>query len=133
MHGARHDAHAFAASGLTKTLADIHTLADLGYLDDDGIDLAPIRKRQAEELHQTHAAFNTQLSKISARRGTCRRSPQTWRMLSEEDGRYRAPIAKYASMLKPITGLYFFTAMNKPPDIRAWVSSWNDTHPTSPG
>jgi hypothetical protein len=35
---------------------------------------------------------------------------KTWRMLSEEDGRYRAPIEKYQSMLKAVIGLYFFTA-----------------------
>jgi hypothetical protein len=30
-------------------------------------------------------------------------------MLSEEGGRYRAPIDKFASMLKAITGLFFFS------------------------
>jgi hypothetical protein len=30
VHGARHDAHAYTASGLAATLTDIHTLADLG-------------------------------------------------------------------------------------------------------
>ncbi len=41
VHGARHDAHAYAASGLAETLTDIHTLADLGYVGVDGIDIAP--------------------------------------------------------------------------------------------
>jgi hypothetical protein len=31
-------------------------------------------------------------------------------MLSEEGGRYRAPIEKYQSMLKAIIGLFFFAA-----------------------
>jgi hypothetical protein len=31
-------------------------------------------------------------------------------MLSEEGGRYRAPLDKYPSMLKAITGLFFFIA-----------------------
>ncbi|MGH3439793.1 MAG: transposase family protein, partial [Sciscionella sp.] len=44
VHGARHDAHAYAASGLAEALADLHTLADLGYTGVEGIDLAPIRK-----------------------------------------------------------------------------------------
>jgi hypothetical protein len=30
-------------------------------------------------------------------------------MLSEEGGRYRCPIDKYESMLKALTGLFFFT------------------------
>jgi hypothetical protein len=38
VHGARHDAHAYAASGLAATLTDIHILADLGYVGVDGID-----------------------------------------------------------------------------------------------
>jgi hypothetical protein len=29
-------------------------------------------------------------------------------MLSEEGGRYRAPIGKYQDMLQAVTGLYFF-------------------------
>jgi hypothetical protein len=31
-------------------------------------------------------------------------------MLSEEGGRYRAPIDKYASVVKAIVGLYFLAA-----------------------
>jgi hypothetical protein len=31
-------------------------------------------------------------------------------MLSEEGGRYRAPIEKYQSMLQAVIGLYFFAA-----------------------
>jgi hypothetical protein len=41
VHGARHDAHAYAASGLADALADLHTVADLGYVGVDGIDLVP--------------------------------------------------------------------------------------------
>jgi len=43
VHGARHDAHAYTASGLAATLTDIHTLADLGYVGVDGIDITPPR------------------------------------------------------------------------------------------
>lgn len=110
VHGARHDAHAYGASGLAATLADIHTVADLGYVGVAGIDLAPIRKPPGAELHDTHAAFNTQLSKIRAAVEHAIAHLKTWRMLSEEGGRYRPPITKYASMLKAVTGLFFFTA-----------------------
>ena len=109
VHGARHDAHAYAASGLAEALADIDTVADLGYIGVEGIDLAPIRKPQGEELHETHAAFNTQLSKIRAAVEHAIAHLKTWRMLSEEGGRYRPPISKYASMLKAVIGLYFFS------------------------
>ncbi len=109
VHGARHDAHAYAASGLATMLADIHTVADLGYVGVDGIDLAPIRKPQGAELHDTQTAFNTRLSKIRAAVEHAIAHLKTWRMLSEEGGRYRPPISKYASMLKAVTGLFFFS------------------------
>lgn len=108
VHGARHDAH--AASGLAEALTNIHTLADLGYLGVDGIDLAPIRKPTDADLHQTQAEFNTQLSKIRAAVEHAIAHLKTWRMLSEEGGRYRPPISKYKSMFKAVIGLFFFTA-----------------------
>jgi hypothetical protein len=43
VHGARHDAHAFAASGLTALLADMPAAADLGYVGVEGIDLVPFK------------------------------------------------------------------------------------------
>ena len=63
VHGARHDAHAFAACGKIRAAVE-HAIPHL----------------------------------------------KTWRMLSEEGGRYRAPIRKYQSMLKAVIGLYFFAA-----------------------
>ncbi len=41
VHGARHDAHAFAASGLKQLLADIPAIGDLGYVGVDGITIVP--------------------------------------------------------------------------------------------
>ena len=74
---------------------------------------APTRRRSAGGLtgylHQTHAEYNTQLSKIRAAVEHAIAHLKTWRMLSEEGGRYRAPITKYASMLKAIIGLFFFS------------------------
>ncbi|MPZ00273.1 MAG: hypothetical protein GEU97_20265 [Actinophytocola sp.] len=110
VHGARHDAHAYAASGLAAALTDVHTVADLGYVGVDGIAVAPIRKPQGVDLHETQAEFNTQLSTIRAAVEHAIAHLKTWRMLSEEGGRYRCPIHKYSSMLKAITGLFFFTA-----------------------
>jgi hypothetical protein len=110
VHGAHHDAYAYAASGLAAALADTHTLADLGYTGVDGIDLAPARKPAGGELHPSQAEFNTQLSAIRAAVEHAIAHLKTWRMLSEEGGRYRPPIHKYASTLKAVTGLFFFTA-----------------------
>jgi hypothetical protein len=109
VHGARHDAHAYGASGLAEALTTVHTVADLGYVGVEGIDLAPIRKPRGAELTDTQTALNTQLSKIRSAVEHAIAHLKTWRMLSEEGGRYRAPIDKYESMLRAITGLIFFT------------------------
>jgi hypothetical protein len=109
VHGARHDAYAYTASGLAQALAGIDSVADLGYLGVEGIDTTPIRKPPHAELHSTHLEFNAQLSKIRAAVERAIAHLKTWRMLSEEGGRYRAPISKYAEMLKAVTGLFFFS------------------------
>ena len=110
VHGARHDAHAFAASGLAAQLADISAAADLGYVGVEGIEIVPIKRLPGSDLTTTQAAFNTTLSKIRAAVEHAIAHLKTWRMLSEEGGRYRAPIEKYESMLQAVIGLYFFTA-----------------------
>ena len=109
VHGARHDAHAYAASGLAATLTDIHTLADLGYVGVDGIDTTPTKKPAGIDLNTDQTEFNTQLSAIRAAVERAVAHLKTWRILSEEGGRYRPPIHKYKSMLRAITGLIFFT------------------------
>jgi hypothetical protein len=109
VHGARHDAYAYRASGLADTLADLHTLADLGYVGVDGIEIAPIRKLPGVDLHTTQAQFNSHLSKIRAAVEHAVAHLKTWRILSEEGGRYRAPISKYSSMLKAVVGLFFLS------------------------
>ena len=48
VHGARHDTYAFAASGLAEILTDYPTVADLGYVGVDGIDVVPFRSRSVE-------------------------------------------------------------------------------------
>jgi len=108
VHGARHDAHAFAASGLAAMLADISTAADLGYVGVEGIEIVPIKRLPGTDLTTAQAEFNTAFSKIRAAVEHAISHLKTWRMLSEEGGRYRAPIVKYQSMLKAVIGLYFF-------------------------
>ncbi|MCA1821115.1 MAG: transposase family protein, partial [Pseudonocardia sp.] len=64
VHGARHDSHAFAASGLAALLADISTAADLGYVGVAGIEIVPIKRHPGGDLTTTQAEFNTAFSKI---------------------------------------------------------------------
>ncbi len=108
--GARHDAHAFAASDLTTLLTDLSAVADLGYVGVEGIELVPFKRPPGGDLTTSQAEFNTTLSKIRAAVERAIAHLKTWRMLSEEGGRYRAPIEKYQSMLKAVIGLFFFAA-----------------------
>jgi DDE superfamily endonuclease len=109
VHGARHDAHAFEASGLKDLLAGLPAAADLGYLGVEGIAIVPFRTPPGGQLHSSQAAFNKELSPIRAAAERAVAAVKTWRMLSEEGGRYRAPISKYAEMLAAVTGLFFFS------------------------
>jgi hypothetical protein len=111
VYGARHDAFAFAASGLAAVLEHVHTVGDLGYLGVDGIDIAPIRKPRGFELRRVDAEFNTALSAIRAAVERAVAHLKTWRMLSEEGGRFRPPLDKFASMLKAVVGLHFFSRL----------------------
>ena len=112
--GARHDAHAYAASGLKDLLAGRPAAADLGYLGVDGITIVPFRTPPGGHLHDTQAAFNKDLSAIRAAAERAVASVKTWRMLSEEGGRYRAPISKYPELLTAVTGLFFFSNYYEP-------------------
>ena len=66
MHGARHDAYAFAASGLAEVLTDYPTVADLGYVGVEGIDTVPYKRFPGIDLNTGQVEFNTSLSKIRA-------------------------------------------------------------------
>jgi DDE superfamily endonuclease/Helix-turn-helix of DDE superfamily endonuclease len=108
--GARHDAHVFAASGLADLLADCPTIADLGYVGVEGIDTVPFKRLPGNDLYPSQIEFNTALSKMRAAVEHAIAHLKTWRMLSEESGRYRAPIGKDKSVVKAVVGLFFFAA-----------------------
>ena len=101
VHGARHDAHAFAASGPTAALADIPTAADLGYLGVEGIGIVPFKRLPGRDLDTSQAEFNTALSKIRAAVEHAIAHLKTWRMLSEEGGRYVHPYKNTKACSKP--------------------------------
>lgn len=112
VHGARHDAYAYEASGL-KDILDAsgdpdNSGADLGYIGVDGIKIVPFRKPSGEQLQDWQREFNASYSKIRSAVGHAVAKVKTWRMLSEEGGRYRCPIEKYESMLATVSGLFFF-------------------------
>jgi hypothetical protein len=110
VHGARHDAYAFTASGLAEVLTENPTAADLGYVGVEGIDTVPYKRFPGIDLTAGQVEFNTSLSKIRAAVEHAIAHLKTWRMFSEEGGRYRAPLEKYPRMLKVVIGLFFFAA-----------------------
>ncbi len=110
VHGARHDAYAFEASGLKDILAGIHAAADLGYTGVEGIEVIPFKKPAGSGLDDLQTVFNATFSKIRAAVERAIAHLKTWRMLSEEGGRFRPPIEKFEETLQAITGLMFFRA-----------------------
>lgn len=113
VHGARHDAYAFEASGLKdameKSLCADDPAADLGYIGVDGIGIVPFKRKSGQNLLDWQKEFDGDFSKLRAAVERAVAKAKTWRMLSEEGGRYRCPIEKFASMLAAVTGLYFFS------------------------
>ena len=110
VHGARHDAHAFEASGLKDIMDGISSIGDLGYVGVEGIDIVPIKRAPKCELRPCDKQFNTSIAKIRALNEQAVAHFKSWRMMSEEGGRYRAPIDKFEEKLQAITGLIFFRA-----------------------
>ena len=112
IHGARHDAYAFEASGLKeileKSMCADDPGADLGYVGVEGVGIVPFRKPKGSELLDWQKEFNTDFSKLRAAVERAVAKVKTWRMLSREGGRYRCPIEKFESMLAAVTGLLFF-------------------------
>jgi hypothetical protein len=110
VHGARHDAYAFEASGLKKILADIPAAADLGYVGVEGVEIVPFKRSAGGELYESQSDFNVAFSKIRAAIERAIAHLKSWRMLSEEGGRFRPPIEKFEETLQTIIGLMFFRA-----------------------
>jgi hypothetical protein len=90
VHGARHDAYAYEASGLKSPLENVrNNAADLGYTGVDGIDIVPYGRPPGRHLNDWQGEFNTHLSKIRAAVEHANARVKASRMLSEEGGRFR--------------------------------------------
>ena len=103
--GARHDAHAHAASGLEGLMNGVHQLADLGRVGVEGVDLVPYRRLPGREPPEHHKRDNTLLSGVRAAVERAAAHVKSWRIPSEEGGRYRAPPEKFGEVLAAVTGL----------------------------
>lgn len=74
----------------------------------EGIDIVPFKRVGGQDLDDPRSEFNKYLSKIRSAVEHAVAKVKTWRMLSEEGGRYRCPLEKYENMLAAVTGLFFF-------------------------
>ena len=102
--GARHDAYAYAASGLADLLAGLHAMADLGYVGAEGVDLVPVKRLPGCDLHEHDVEFNKGHSGARAAVERAVAHFKCWRMFSEQDGRFRAPSAKFGETLTATIG-----------------------------
>ncbi len=100
--GSRHDTHAWHACGLASTLADLPTLADLGYLGTEAV--TGTRTPPGGELSADRKAANTALSAIRAVVEHAISWLKNWKILG---GRCRAPLNKYHAIVKTVTALHF--------------------------
>ncbi len=99
--------------GLKTSSPEWTPAADLGYTGVEGIAIVPFRTPPGGQLHESQAAYNADLSKIRSAVEHAIAHVKTWRMLSQEGGRYRPPLEKFQSTLKAITGLFFFTRLSQ--------------------
>jgi DDE superfamily endonuclease/Helix-turn-helix of DDE superfamily endonuclease len=100
--GARHDAHAFTASGLAEAIAGHDTLGDKGYQGHATIH--PIRKPPKAELSDHDRRFNASVSSIRAAVERANSHLQNWKILVT---RFRPPLEKFPATLRAIIGLYY--------------------------
>lgn len=101
--GKRHDAYAYAASGLAGTLAGIDVLADLGYV---GLGVRTgIKKPPGRDLTENEKETNSTLSAIRAAVEQVIAHLKNWKILG---ARCRAPLSKYPSIVRAVTALHFF-------------------------
>jgi hypothetical protein len=101
--GARHDAHAWAASGLAERLTGLHVVGDLGYL---GLGLTTgTRKPAGAELSEDRKQANRALNQYRARAEHIIAHLKNWKILSH---RYRGPLDKITEVIQAVVALHFF-------------------------
>jgi DDE superfamily endonuclease len=86
VHGARHDAYAYGASGLKRLLEQIaDKAADLGYIGVDGINIVPFKRASGQKLNGWQGEFNTYLSKARAAVEHAVAKVKSWRMSARKE------------------------------------------------
>ena len=112
VHGARHDAYAFEASGLKEIRRNPLPQANTAPTSATSESTASGSCRSSASAERSSWTGSVNSTRSSARSAppwsTAVAKVKTWRMLSREGGRYRCPIGKFESMLAAVSGLFFF-------------------------
>lgn len=106
VHGARHDAHCWHASGLADSMAGMHILADLGYVGVDGLETG-IRRKPGQRLTDRERTLNRSLSAVRSAIERAIAHLKNWKTLKT---RYRGPLDRFPSLLRTIAALHFYQA-----------------------
>lgn len=109
VHGSRHDAHAWHASGLADRLASQDLLADLGYVGVEGIHTGT-RRPPGGRLTDRQATANRSLSALRAAVERAIAHLKNWKILKIG---YRRPLDRFHTVLKTVTALHFYEYSNR--------------------
>lgn len=104
VHGSRHDAHAWSASGLAEQLAGFDIIADLGYVGIATLTTG-VRRRPGVELTDRERTLNASLSGIRASIERAIAHLKNWKILKTG---YRGPLDRFADVLRTVTALHFY-------------------------
>jgi hypothetical protein len=101
--GCRHDAAAFALSGVIDTLDPSNWMGDKGYVGNDMI--TPIKKPAHRGLLDWEKEFNTGVNKIRYQIEQTIANLKTWRILHTD---YRRPLSTFDTIISTVIALHFY-------------------------
>jgi hypothetical protein len=104
VHGSRHDAHAWGASGLAEHLAGFDIIADLGYVGVASMTTGT-RRQSGVELTDRERTLNASLSGIRASIERAIAHLKNWKILKTG---YRGPLDRFSDVLRTVTALHYF-------------------------
>lgn len=126
--GARHDTHAFHASGLAYLLTSHDTLGDKGYQGHTAIH--PIKKLPGTEQSTHDKRFNHRVSSIRSAVERANAYLQNWKTLATP---FRPPLSKFPATLRAVVGLHFLNGlMNRLPSTGPCECADSSKRPPGP-
>lgn len=109
IHGSRHDAHAYSASGLADRLAGCEVIADLGYVGVAGI-MTGTRRPPGGQLTDRQRTANQSLSGVRSVIEQTIGHIKNWKVLRTG---YRGPLATFDRTLRCVEALHHLKASHR--------------------